>query len=531
MRCSFGVIEIAAHPHADLVDTGAGRRHGARQAPAGQHRDAVAHHEQLLHFFRHHQHRGALVAQVDDGLADQHGRADVDAPRRLRHHHHFRRQRDLAPDDEFLQVAAGKAGGDRLRAAALDLEALDHPGGELAHRAAPNHAAPDHAAAGAGDVAGQQRVVGQRQVGHCAAPEPLFRHETETELAPAGGIEPAGILPEQADGARRSTRQLARNRFQQLLLAIAGDPGDADDLAAAQRQLDVFQVGAERIGAGHRQMLDRQQHLAGRARRQLAGRQLAADHQFGQRARAFLARVGGARHATATQHGGLVAQRLDLIELVADVQDADAVGGEPAQRLEQLLHRVGREHRGRLVHDQQAWRLQQAAHDLDALAFADRHAVHQALRIERQPVLLGDGADARRQLRRRDLVVERQRDVFGHGQCLEQREMLEYHADPQLARRRRRMDLHLPAFPDDLARVGPRDAVDHLHQRALAGAVLAQHRVDLAWHHRQVDRVVSHHRRVDLGNARQPQARLSGGGKLGVGHRHYSAISQIKITQ
>ena len=39
------------------------------------------------------------------------------------------------------------------------------------------------------------------------------------------------------------------------------------------------------------------------------------------------------------------------------------------------------------------------------------------------------------------------------------------------------------------------DAVDDLHQRRLAGAVLAEHRVDLAGQHVEVDAVVGERRR------------------------------------
>ncbi len=45
--------------------------------------------------------------------------------------------------------------------------------------------------------------------------------------------------------------------------------------------------------------------------------------------------------------------------------------------------------------------------------------------------------------------------------------------------------VHRLAVPADLAGVGLDDAVDDLHQRRLAGAVLAQHRVDLARQHRR----------------------------------------------
>ena len=59
----------------------------------------------------------------------------------------------------------------------------------------------------------------------------------------------------------------------------------------------------------------------------------------------------------------------------------------------------------------------------------------------------------------------------------------------------------------------PRHAVDDLHQRRLAGAVLAEHRVDLARQHREVDAVVGDDRRVDLADAAQLEARRAGSGR------------------
>ena len=75
--------------------------------------------------------------------------------------------------------------------------------------------------------------------------------------------------------------------------------------------------------------------------------------------------------------------------------------------------------------------LQQAAHDLDPLALADRQRVHQAPRLERQPVALRHLLDAARQLPRAPPPSSAERDVLGDGQRLEQRKVLEHHADAQ----------------------------------------------------------------------------------------------------
>ena len=70
------------------------------------------------------------------------------------------------------------------------------------------------------------------------------------------------------------------------------------------------------------------------------------------------------------------------------------------------------------------------------------------------------------------------------------------------------------------AGIGSGHAVDDLHQRALAGAVLAQHRMDLARAHLEIDAVVRDHGGVALGDAAQGEARL----QLRIGSRCHSTL-------
>ena len=93
----------------------------------------------------------------------------------------------------------------------------------------------DHAVTGAGE----QRVVGKAQRRHRAAAEPLLRHEGQARVAPLRGIE----VPDRAAAADRivlgvADGDLAGERREQFLLAVAGDAGDADDLAGAHLQVD-----------------------------------------------------------------------------------------------------------------------------------------------------------------------------------------------------------------------------------------------------------------------------------------------------
>ena len=177
-------------------------------------------------------------------------------------------------------------------------------------------------------------------------------------------------------------------------------PGDPEDLACVDGQADVLQRRAERIVRRQAETayLQHRAAFADEGRR-LADRQLATDHHARQAGRRLVPRGGAARHLAAPHDRGGVTQGLDLVELVADVEDGDPLRGELAQGLEELEHRLGREDRGGLIEDQQLGILQQAADDLHALAFAHRQAVHRARRVHRQAVLAGLGADALGHLR------------------------------------------------------------------------------------------------------------------------------------
>src|ERR1700737_1362932 len=87
-------------------------------------------------------------------------------------------------------------------------------------------------------------------------------------------------------------------------------------------------------------------------------------------------------------------------------------------------------------------------------------------------------------------AVKGKRDVLGDGQRIEQREMLEDHADPEPAGGGRIGDENRFSLPAKLARGRRQGAEEHLHTRRLAGAVLAEKGVDLARTDGEVDMVV-----------------------------------------
>ena len=77
----------------------------------------------------------------------------------------------------------------------------------------------------------------------------------------------------------------------------------------------------------------------------------ASYHQLCQCLNRFRFWLAMTRDFALTQHGRAVAQRLNFIEFVRDVQNATAFGGEFSQGFKQFFDCLWREHRGRLVHN------------------------------------------------------------------------------------------------------------------------------------------------------------------------------------
>ena len=101
----------------------------------------------------------------------------------------------------------------------------------------------------------------------------------------------------------------------------------------------------------------------------------------------------------------------------------------------------------------------------------------------------------------------REHDVLGDRHHRDQHEVLVHHADAVLDRRLGRAELGRLAVDPDLALVRLVEAVDDVHQRRLAGAVLAEQRVHLALAQVEVDAVV----RDDAGEALRDPTKLENG--------------------
>ena len=254
-----------------------------------------------------------------------------------------------------------------------------------------------------------------------------------------------------------------------------------------------------------------------------AGDDLASHHHARERGGTLGTRIAFRTDPAAAEHGRALAEGPHLVELVADIEDAAALGGEPAEAREELCRFLRRQHGGGLVHDEKARALHEAARDLDPLSLAHGEIVHRPLRLQGEAVVPCGATNALGEPPRLG-SLEAEGDVLGHGQRLEEREMLEHHADAEAPGHGGARDLDGLALPEKRALVGADDAVDDLDERALAGTVLAEQRVDLSRQHVEIDMIVGEAFGETLGDAPKRQPRRPSR-SIGVMLRHAGAKS------
>ena len=233
---------------------------------------------------------------------------------------------------------------------------------------------------------------------------------------------------------------------------------------------------------------------------------LATDHQLGEVLLVGLGRDPLADDLAASDDRDPIGDLEDLVELVADEDDAVALGREAAQDLEDLLGLLGRQDRGRLVEDEDLGVAVERLEDLDALLPADRQGADLDVGVDLEAEPSSELHDPAIGL----VPVEEDRvghrlfaedDVLGDGQDRDQHEVLVDHADPAGDGVRRAGQGDLFAVEQDRPLIGLGQPVEDVHERGLAGAVLAEQRVDLAGPDLEIDVVVGDDTRIALGDA------------------------------
>ncbi len=204
------------------------------------------------------------------------------------------------------------------------------------------------------------------------------------------------------------------------------------------------------------------------------------------------------------QHGDPVGDGHHLAQLVGDKDHRFALLDHGTQDGKEVFDLLGRQDGGGLVHDQDVCAPVEHFQDLDALLLAHRKLPDLGARIDVQAKSLGQFGHLLfilGQAHEKAGLVQPQQDVLGHALRGDQHKVLVHHADARLDGIARGAQIDGLTVDPNRALFGPVEAGQHVHQRALAGAILAQQGVDLAGAHVEIDVVVGHDARESFGDA------------------------------
>jgi hypothetical protein len=301
--------------------------------------------------------------------------------------------------------------------------------------------------------------------------------------------------------------QQAGERVEQFALTVARHARDADDFAGAQPQRHIGEARHVE-GVAPMQMPCFEQRGARRDAtriRAAPGLHTPSDHRLRQCIDTGIGDRAVEHHCAAAHHGDRVAQRHDLLELVRDQQHRGAAFAQAPQCREELFRFLRREHGGGLIQDQDPRTTHECLEDLQALPFAHRQVFDGPVQPHVQAGVVHQRVEPGAQLVPRivqpPMTLCAEQDVVERAEGLDEHEVLMHHADAQRNRVFRVVDAHGQAIDPDAAAVGAVKTIQHRHQRALAGAVLADDAVHRAGVDRQIDITIRLHRTEALVDA------------------------------
>ena len=238
--------------------------------------------------------------------------------------------------------------------------------------------------------------------------------------------------------------------LQQLRLAVAGDAGDAHDLAAPHREADALDaLDAEGVLDHEVADLEHRARRAGPAalstRRRPGGRPSAR-----RAARTSSPAVGSVattrpwRITVTTSVTSRISRSLWVMRTTVLPSSR-----ERPEDAEEVVGLLGREDGGRLVEDQEVGAAVERLQDLDALALAHAEIGDARVGVDLEVVLAPEprelGAGARQPGPEPEAALDAEHDVLQDRERLHQHEVLVHHADPRRQRVLRAADGRRPA--------------------------------------------------------------------------------------
>ena len=266
--------------------------------------------------------------------------------------------------------------------------------------------------------------------------------------------------------------------------AVPADAGDPQDLAGSHFEVDAL----ERRGAAVAPRLESahgKDHFISRRRGALHDFvQLAADHRARDLRRVRVLRDELPGVPPGAEDGDAVGDGHDLTQLVGNEDERLALVAEGPHDAEELVHLERCQHGRGLVEDEQLRPSVEHLQDLHALLEAERDVLDARgdVDLDVKPRLeLVDAALDRGVVQERTSALVAEHHVLGDAQRRHEHEVLVDHPDAERDRVPWPADPHLAPADADGARVGAVQAVEDVHERGLAGAVLAHEGVDLAF--------------------------------------------------
>ena len=282
------------------------------------------------------------------------------------------------------------------------------------------------------------------------------------------------------------------DRLAQLALAAARDARDAQDLAAADEEAQILDGAAAHV-VFDAEVADLQQRRLLPHHGALDGElHLLPDHHLGERRLRRLHCVDAAHGLALPENGDAVGDRHDFMQFVRDDDDGLAVLLHRAHDGKEFFRLLRRQNRRRLVQNEDVRAAVEDLDDLHRLFFRDGHIVDLLFGIDVKAVFSGDRADLFVDAARTVALFlpDAEHDVLRRREDVDELEVLMHHADLIAEGVLRRGDDDLPPVDEDLPFVGVVDARDHVHERRLAAAVLAEQSEDLSLPEREIDALV-----------------------------------------
>ena len=345
----------------------------------------------------------------------------------------------------------------------------------------------------------QHHVLGQGHVRDHSVAVAVRRAVADAKRYVLCDIQVSDVFPVQCDPARCG-RQCAVEKFTQGILSVSGYTGYSQDLACMDLKVQVCQKG-KFIFPLDRDVLDFEAHgfFLPVMLRPAEHLQVMTDHQPGQIRHLHFRLADRSADFSISHDHDPVRHLHDLPHFMRDKEYGIALRDKAAdefhQRIDLLRHQDG----GRLVHDQDARVAVERFHDLYLLLHADRKVSDFCLCADSELVAVGQFLDLFLLRCIIDLASDiAEDDVFCNCMCSDKGKMLLDHGDSQSHGIPRRCNILLHSIDPDLSGCHMVDPVQDIHDRALAGSVLAQQRDDLSLVQRDGDIVVRQHLRKTL---------------------------------